>query len=234
MNDSSNDDENDEGFDEQSEPGSGLIIRSGSVRGKRNNVRHNVNQFMSIIKRANIEKADLVRDYEREEVNKCVVYVTSVGIVRKTFENCRKLKAILDQHFVDFDERDIFIDNNFKRELVDRLLRSGGVEGGAKGVLSGRLPVPVLFVHGKLVGGVDAVERLNECGHLTPLLSAFQTRTHAADVCRGCGGSRHVPCAQCNGSRKSHVLHFTSDWITLRCSHCSATGIQRCLLCSDL
>lgn len=33
-----------------------------------------------------------VRNYEKEEVGQCVLYVTSMAIVRENYDNCKKIK----------------------------------------------------------------------------------------------------------------------------------------------
>jgi len=50
-----------------------------------------------------------------------VLYTTSVMVIRETHERCQAVKKILQNHMVQFDERDISLSKAFQRELVERL-----------------------------------------------------------------------------------------------------------------
>lgn len=82
---------------------------------------------------------------------------------------------------------------------------------------------------------MDAVEKLNETGDLVKLLENFILPKSELwkyfQVCSCCGNARFIPCNTCNGSKKSFIHHFVTDSITLRCSHCNATGLIRCPNC---
>ncbi|RWS16963.1 hypothetical protein B4U79_06787 [Dinothrombium tinctorium] len=81
----------DEGFSEQNSLSHSLTIKgpTGSVRGYRHCVRQSITSYYNIITKQDAIK---VRNYEKEEVNTCVLYTTSMGVIRATYENCRKLK----------------------------------------------------------------------------------------------------------------------------------------------
>ena len=54
----------------------------------------------------------------------------------------------------------------------------------------------------------------------------------AATPCEVCGGYRLLPCAVCNGSKKSvHRNHFTAELVALRCMNCDEVGLVRCYAC---
>ncbi|XP_074593511.1 glutaredoxin domain-containing cysteine-rich protein CG31559-like [Brevipalpus obovatus] len=208
----------DEGFSENSSL-LGITIKgpSGSVRGIRHCVRHNVQSYYDIIGNSSQSSA---RKYAKEERNKCVLYSTTLGIVRKTFENCRKLRAILYQNLIAYEERDVYLNSDFREELLER---------------HGLVIIPSLFVNGKYLGGIDVVEKLNETRQLDKILHKYKISKSESyryfQVCNCCGNARYIPCNTCNGSKKSTVHHFVTDSITLRCSQCNATGLIKCPKC---
>ncbi|CAG2165541.1 unnamed protein product, partial [Oppiella nova] len=81
------------------------------------------------------------------------------------------------------------------------------------------------------IANLEVVERLNECGQLIHLLSDFRLSANVAKVCDCCGGTKFIPCQVCNGSTKSQVHHFVSDSISLKCSQCRRSGLQKCPKC---
>lgn len=79
------------------------------------------------------------RNYDQEEVGRIVFYTTSMGIVRTTFERCRKVRKILETLMVKFEERDVFMNKGFQQEVRERL----GLT---------RVIVPQVFVEGRHLG----------------------------------------------------------------------------------
>lgn len=71
-----------------------------------------------------------------------MVYVTSFRGVRSTFENCRYVQTVLHNFRVKIEEKDIYVNKHYYRELRDRL-----GEGGMS-----RLPVPQVFISGQHIG----------------------------------------------------------------------------------
>lgn len=68
-----------------------------------------------------------------------VLYMTSLGIVRKTFTNCMKMKQILWTNMVKCEEADLFRDTELQSELRDR-------------TDSEVVALPQLFVDGQYIG----------------------------------------------------------------------------------
>ncbi|XP_020597832.1 uncharacterized protein At5g39865-like [Phalaenopsis equestris] len=145
------------------------------------------------------------------------LYTTSLRTIRRTYEDCRAIRAILRGFRVAVDERDVSMDAAYRRELQSLI-------GG-----KGRPPVslPQLFVRGRHVGGADEVRQLHEIGELGRLLDGVP-RQDPAFVCGGCGGARFVPCGRCSGSRK---LFVEEEGRMRRCESCNENGLVRCPNC---
>jgi glutaredoxin len=154
-----------------------------------------------------------------------VLYFTSLRAVRRTFEDCRAVRAILRCYRVRVDERDVSMHAAFKSELRDLLL-AGGFEGGPF--------LPRVFVDGgKLdVGGADDVRALHEAGELTRVLAGCEAAP-AGRTCAACGDARFVPCETCHGSCKVFV---DDEGCRLagcfqQCPDCNENGLIRCPVC---
>ncbi|GMH09324.1 hypothetical protein Nepgr_011165 [Nepenthes gracilis] len=142
-----------------------------------------------------------------------VLYTTSLGGVRRTFEDCNRARSVLETHRVVFDERDVSLHAEFLNEL-----RQLVGEGAA---------VPRLFVKGRYLGGVEEVVELNESGRLGRILSCARVeRGLGWQACEGCGGARFVPCLECGGSCKISVGDRRE-----RCPKCNENGLIQCPLC---
>ncbi|KAL2550998.1 Glutaredoxin family protein [Forsythia ovata] len=162
-------------------------------------------------------KRDLLSDFEEKcppgGADSLVLYTTSLGGVRCTFENCNRLRTILETHRVVFDERDISLHGEFLNELKE--LVGEGVS------------VPRLFVKGKYIGGVEEVVSLNETGRFGRILSWTRVERGVGRLgCEGCGGARFVPCLECGGSCK--VLEGDKKE---RCPKCNENGLVHCPIC---
>ncbi|XWS59483.1 hypothetical protein CRYUN_Cryun08bG0125900 [Craigia yunnanensis] len=118
--------------------------------------------------------------------NAVVIYTTTLRGIRKTFEECNTVRSIMESYHIQMFERDISMDSGFKEEL--RKLT------GTKEV-----KVPLVFVKGRLIGGVEEIVKLEEEGKLETL---FDGITRVIPGCEGCAGVRFVMCTECNGSCK--------------------------------
>nr|DAD36241.1 TPA_asm: hypothetical protein HUJ06_006881 [Nelumbo nucifera] len=85
-----------------------------------------------------------------------VLYTTTLGGVRRTFEDCNRARSVLEAQQVDIDERDVSLHGEFLNEL--------------KELVGEECSVPRLFVKGRYIGGIDKVVELNESGRLGKLL----------------------------------------------------------------
>ncbi|MCD7450901.1 hypothetical protein HAX54_008961 [Datura stramonium] len=143
-----------------------------------------------------------------------VVYTTSLGGVRRTFEDCNKVRLILESHRVVFDERDVALHGEFRQEL--------------KELLGEDASVPRLFVKGRYIGGVEEVVNLNETKRLGRILNWAKVERGVGRLgCEGCGGVRFVPCFDCGGSCK-----VVNEDVKERCPKCNENGLIHCPICN--
>ncbi|CAH9121088.1 unnamed protein product [Cuscuta epithymum] len=147
---------------------------------------------------------------------KIVVYLTSLRVVRRTFEDCKDVQAILRSFRVSIDERDLSMDARFMDELKTIL----GIREKRK------LTLPRVFIGGRYIGGADEIRQLHEAGELKGYLEGLPPANPA--TCEVCDGYRFTLCQDCNGSRK-----YYSEKSGFRiCTTCNENGLIRCSSCS--
>lgn len=146
--------------------------------------------------------------------NAVVIYTTTLRGIRKTFEDCNKVRSIIESYGIHMVERDVSMDSGFKEEL--RALMA-----------SKEVKVPAVFVKGRLIGGAAEVLKMEEEGKLGVLFEGIPTAVGGG--CEGCGGMRFVMCVDCNGSCK--VLDQTKKK-TIKCGECNENGLIQCPICS--
>lgn len=188
-------------------------IRShkGTVRGVRNRVRAGIATFTTDHR--------LLKVFNERERGRVVVFMTTMGIVRHTFERCQRIRKILWTLMVQFEERDVFMARDTQLQLLDRL--------GSKVV-----SLPHIFIEGQYLGGADLIEHLNETGDLRRLLQPYRVPFTNRNPCESCGGYRMLPCPICCGSKKSlNRNHFTLEFVALKCCCCDESGLVRCEEC---
>lgn len=145
-----------------------------------------------------------------------VVYITSLRVVRRTFEDCKDVLAILRSFRVSIDERDLSMDPRFMDELKAIL----GVRDKRK------LTLPRVFIGGRYIGGADEIRQLHEAGELKKYAEGLPPANPA--TCEVCYGHRFTLCPDCNGSRK-----YYSEKSGFRiCTACNENGLIRCSSCS--
>ncbi|XP_020597483.1 glutaredoxin domain-containing cysteine-rich protein CG12206 isoform X2 [Phalaenopsis equestris] len=153
-----------------------------------------------------------------------VIYTTTLRGVRRTFEDCERLRQVVEGHAVEagleVDERDVSLHGDYLKQ-VRELVGEGVV-------------VPRLFVAGRYVGGVQDVVELAETGKLGEMMRWVARRMGGERgkggrrVCEGCGGARFVPCTECNGSCK--VVAEDGKGVE-RCGMCNENGLAMCPMC---
>nr|CAD7258367.1 unnamed protein product [Timema shepardi] len=85
-----------------------------------------------------------VSGYKEKEVGKVVLYSTTMGVVRKTYQDCVKVKKILRNMMVKYEERDVFMSREVQSEVRDRMN-------------SDVILVPQMFVEGQHIGLANAL-----------------------------------------------------------------------------
>ncbi|MED6131994.1 hypothetical protein PIB30_015362 [Stylosanthes scabra] len=141
-----------------------------------------------------------------------VLYTTSLGGVRKTYEECNRARELLEGQRVVIDERDVSLHGGFLRELKEVL----GEEE--------QVVLPRVFVKGRYVGGLRELVELQETGRLRRIVTVSGVeRGVGRQACGGCGGARFVPCLDCGGSCKL----ASKD----RCPNCNENGLVHCPAC---
>uniref|UniRef100_A0A182SNU2 Glutaredoxin domain-containing protein n=1 Tax=Anopheles maculatus TaxID=74869 RepID=A0A182SNU2_9DIPT len=172
-----------------------------------------------LIKRATPKRQrDAVMNYKDKEAGKVVVYSTSMGIVRETYTKCMNVKQILRTLLVKFEEKDIFMSNEYQQEIKERMQAD-------------TINIPQVFVDGQHIGDAECIERLNESGELRKMLKPYKC-LESPYMCKVCGGYRLLPCPSCGGSKKSiHRNHFTAEFVALKCMNCDEVGLVKCHNC---
>ncbi|XP_045778186.1 glutaredoxin domain-containing cysteine-rich protein CG31559-like [Maniola jurtina] len=183
----------------------------GTIRGVKNRVRAGIATFLQI--------QSTTKSYKEKDAGKVVLYTTTMGVVRNTYQRCLLVKKILRNLLVKYEERDVFMSMEYQDEIRDRMK-------------SDQILVPQLFIDGHHIGDAETVEKLNESGDLRKMLKPYKS-PDACHTCQLCGGFRLLPCRICNGSKKSlHRNHFTAEFVALKCMNCDEVGLVRCEACS--
>lgn len=200
------------GTEPVTEPSGGGVIRS---------VKENIFIVRDRLEREKegkpLKKFDPLSGFEEKcppgGADSVVLYTTSLRGIRRTFDDCTRVKTLFELHNVVFDERDVSLHGEFLNELRD-LVGEG-------------TSVPRVFIKGRYMGGVDEVVELNESGQLGRMLVwARVGRVEGRQACEGCGDARFVPCLECSGSCKVLI-----DGAKERCGKCNENGLVRCPTC---
>ncbi|XP_073526111.1 uncharacterized protein [Phyllobates terribilis] len=146
--------------------------------------------------------------------NRIVVYFTSLRVVRRTFEDCRTVRSILKSLRVKIDERDLSMDSSFLEELQ-------GIEP---------LALPVVFIDGKYIGGVEEIRNAHESGDLKRMIERLQLKDPEG-VCGVCGGHRFLLCKWCSGSHRVYSEECAGFKV---CDACNQNGLIKCPTCTSV
>ncbi|WVZ01950.1 hypothetical protein V8G54_022756 [Vigna mungo] len=139
--------------------------------------------------------------------DRIVLYFTSLRGIRRTFEDCYAVRMIFRGFRVWVDERDISMDANYRKELMNVLGENGN------GKRKGHVALPQVFIRGRHVGGADIIKYMYEVGELGKVLEGLP-RTKGGFVCESCG--------DVSGSRK---VFDEDEGVLKRCLECNENGL---------
>ncbi|XP_057778687.1 uncharacterized protein At3g28850 [Salvia miltiorrhiza] len=142
-----------------------------------------------------------------------VLYTTGLRGIRKTFEDCQKVRSLLENLRILFFERDVSMHAEYREEMWR--------------ILGGKIAPPRLFIKGRYVGGAEEVIGLHEQGRLKPLIQGIPIDRNGG-CCEGCVGFRFIVCFNCNGSRK---ILPEGDGDAIVCAECNENGLIVCPFC---
>lgn len=144
-----------------------------------------------------------------------ILYTTGLRGIRKTFEDCRNIRSLLDQFRILYLERDISMHSEYRDELWE--------------ILGGKIVPPRLFIKGRYIGGAEQVQGLLEQGKFKALLEGIPV-DYLQVPCESCNGVRFIMCFNCNGSRKI-LSGNNNNGETINCPDCNENGLLICPLC---
>lgn len=145
-----------------------------------------------------------------------ILYTTGLRGIRKTFEDCRNIRSLLDQFRISYFERDISMHSEYRDELWE--------------ILGGKIVPPRLFIKGRYIGGAEQVQGLVEQGKFKALLEGIPI-DYLQVPCESCNGVRFIMCFNCNGSRKILSDDDDDNGEMINCPHCNENGLLICPLC---
>ncbi|CAI5445277.1 unnamed protein product [Caenorhabditis angaria] len=175
------------------------LERNGSIRGKRNHVQNILRNLRN----------------RKSETPGVIVYLTSCGIIRQAFDNCKMTIQLLDSHRIKYRVEDLNIDIECG-ELLERKL------GISKNSIFENLPI--IFVNNKFLGTYKTLIELNDKRQLANILRRFQSIKF--EMCELCQNRGYIICPNCHGSHRS-----SNNLRDLRCSNCDINGIIGCPNC---
>ncbi|KAL6141625.1 hypothetical protein ACLB2K_059913 [Fragaria x ananassa] len=144
----------------------------------------------------------------------CVIlYSTSLTGIRKTFEDCKAIRFLLESFKVTVQERDVSMHIEFREELWK--------------MFDTKVIPPRLFIKGRYIGGAAEVVVLHEQGKLKKLLEGIPLDL-SESPCSRCTNMRFVVCFNCHGSRKVFADgDHGNDELHVRCAECNENGLIR-------
>ncbi|EGT44256.1 hypothetical protein CAEBREN_17350 [Caenorhabditis brenneri] len=191
-----------------------MLKRNGSVRGRKNLVKNALRKMEPKLQVTNGNSG-------------VVVYLTSCGVLRRSFDRCKAVTSLLEAFRVKFEVRDLNISMFHVEELAKKLKLNQEFQ---RELIFDSLPL--IYVDGYFLGNDKTLVELNDKKVLERILEKYKT-SPARAICSDCGNRGYVVCRMCHGSRRHHVA--TSSEIrfglVLRCSFCDENGISRCKKC---
>lgn len=97
-----------------------------------------------------------LQSWSEREQGKVIVYTTSMGVVRETYQRCQQVHRILGTLLISFEERDVSMNRHVQQELKERLHRD-------------HIVIPQVFVDGQLLGVSESpAERIFSIRNVVP------------------------------------------------------------------
>ncbi|CAL2035288.1 unnamed protein product [Caenorhabditis brenneri] len=191
-----------------------MLKRNGSVRGRKNLVKNALRKMEPKLQVTNGNSG-------------VVVYLTSCGVLRRSFDRCKAVTSLLEAFRVKFEVRDLNISMFHVEELAKKLKLNQEFQ---RELIFDSLPL--IYVDGYFLGNDKTLVELNDKKVLERILEKYKTSPTRA-ICSDCGNRGYVVCRMCHGSRRHHVAtSFEIRFgLVLRCSFCDENGISRCKKC---
>ncbi|CCD73785.1 Glutaredoxin domain-containing protein [Caenorhabditis elegans] len=195
-----------------------MLKRNGSVRGRKN-----------LVKKALLKLDDRSKNAGNSGV---IVYLTSCGVLRRSYDRCKNVTQLLEAFRVKYEIRDLNISNFHVAELAEKLKLNVEFQ---KDLIFDSLPL--IYVDGYFLGNEKTIVELNDVKLLDNILGKYQNQAPSS-VCSECGNRGYIVCRMCHGSRRRHQQNATSSvenpfGLVLRCSSCDENGIARCEKCRN-
>lgn len=134
--------------------------------------------------------------------------------MRRTYEDCKVVRSIFRGFCVPIDERDLSMDTKFFEELQELM--------GSR-----TFTLPMVFISGICIGGVEEIRQLHESGDLKVMMQWLPVVD--SRPCDLCGGIKFVLCQTCDGS---HRVHCDGEFSP--CTTCNVNGLVMCPSCSTM
>ncbi|GJU90740.1 glutaredoxin [Tanacetum coccineum] len=132
--------------------------------------------------------------------------MTSLRVVRSTYEACHNVRSILQGFRVMVEDRDLSMDSSFREELRKIMSRGGKIIPKNKVI-----KLPKVFIGGRYIGDAEDLQLLNETGKLKKLVEGLPIMSRR--VCETCGDFRFIICMSCNGSRRYKFGRYKNDGV---------------------
>lgn len=194
-------------------------VRENERRGRiKEEIEENVDENRPLKARRVSDIENLLIEFEEKcppgGENKVILYTTGLRGIRKTFEDCARIRFLLQTFRVSYFERDVSMHLEFKEELWR--------------ILGEKVVPPKLFIKGRYIGGAEMVVMLHEQGKLRRLFDGVLVSGSDQGVCEVCVGVRFLICIVCNGSRRVFVHREEK---VKQCEECNENGLIICPIC---
>jgi len=157
-----------------------------------------------------VEKPTIGQTAKYFQTEGIVVYTTSMRTIRKTYDDCEKVRSMFEILGVDYEDRDVSMSAEWLAELEGRM--------------GHRSTLPRVFLNGKYLGGAPEIEELVEDYKLSDMLKEAGYELGTGSGTGGAGRQKveWVICFCCNGSKKIE----DEDGFVISCGECNDNGLM--------